>query len=185
VKPGSRTLGVAFSDGAERSRLAGALVRGARTLDDLAFGSCTVGGLDATDAIRTVFSRLDREDVQRVVCAGIAPAWFNLVDLLRLHEALDRPVLAVAFEESPGLEPALRREFDGDALAERLTVYGRLPPRRRVEGVDRPLFVRAAGLDAAAAGRVVRELTVEAGRPEPVRVAKVAARGHREATERA
>ncbi|MWV65631.1 DUF99 family protein [Halorubrum sp. JWXQ-INN 858] len=191
MRPGSRTLGVAFSDGDRTSRLGGAVVRLDGTVDGLVFGACTVGGTDATDAILTLAADLGRDDVRRVLVAGVAPAWFNLVDLRRLHDALDRPVLAVSYEASPGLEPALSREFDGDALATRLDVYGGLPPRRRVDDErgsrrdpERPLFVRAVGIDDDRAAALVAAHT-EPGfrRPEPVRIAAIAARAHRAAVE--
>jgi len=181
VKPGARVLGVAASDAGSRSYLAGVLVRRDRTVDGFAFADCTVGGTDATAAAIDLFGRLDREDCRLVLCAGVAPAWFNLLDLPRLHEAVSRPVVAVSFEESAGLEPALREQFDGDALADRLAVYGSLPPRHPVEVNDERVFVRAVGCDVDRAAAAVRETTPAGGRPEPLRVARLAARAHREA----
>jgi endonuclease V-like protein UPF0215 family len=183
----SRTLGIAFSDGDRTSRIAGAVVRGDGTLDGLAFERCAVGGTDATDAAIDLFDALGREDVRHVACAGVAPAWFNILDLRRLHEALDRPVYAVSYEPSPGLEPALREAFDGDALARRLDVYRSLPPRVPVEREEPrrdPLFVRAVGIDDGRAAAAVRDLVREGfRRPEPLRIAAIAASAHREATE--
>lgn len=191
MTPPSRTLGVAFSDENRTSHLAGAVVRADGTLDGLGFESCTVGGVDATDAVIALFDGLDREDVRHVAIAGIAPAWFNLLDLSRLRDAFDRPVYAVSYEESPGLEPALREAFDGEALARRLDRYRSLPPRVRVDrgeagsaASDRaePLFVRAVGIDADEAAAAVRGLVREGfRRPEPLRVAAIAASAHREA----
>ena len=193
MTPPSRTLGIAFSDGTRTSRLAGAVVRDDGTLDGLGFDACTVGGTDATDAAIALFDRLGREDVRHVAVAGIAPAWFNLLDLPRIREAVDRPVYAVSYEESPGLEPALREAFDGEALARRLDVYRSLPPRVRVSSrgseeaesdAEDPLFVRAVGIDADQAA-AVRGLVREGfRRPEPLRIAAIAAGAHREATAR-
>ncbi|WP_123619792.1 DUF99 family protein [Halorubrum sp. CSM-61] len=187
----SRTLGIAFSDGERIGRLAGAVVRDDGTLDGLGFAACTVGGTDATDAAIALFDRLGREDVRHVAVAGVAPAWFNVLDLPRVHDALDRPVYAVSYEASPGLEPALREAFDGEALARRLDTYRSLPPRIRVERGEsgrvagdspEPLFVRAVGIDADEAAAAVRGLVREGfRRPEPLRVAAIAASAHREA----
>ena len=190
MEPASRTLGVAFSDGDRTSRIAGAVVRADGTLDGLGFERCTVGGTDATDAVIDLVDALGREDVPHVACAGIAPAWFNLLDLRRLHETLDRPVYSVSYEASPGLEPALRAAFDGDALDRRLETYRSLPPRIRVEREDptaddphdEPLFVRAVGIDDGRAAAAVRGLVREEfRRPEPLRIAAIAASAHREA----
>lgn len=184
MKSGARTLGVAASDGDARSTLCGALVRADRVVDGLVFGACTVGGTDATDAVCRLFSNLGREDVQYLLLSGIAPAWFNLYDLRRVHDHVGRPVLSVSYEVSDGLEPALREHFDGESLDRRLDVYRSLPPRRVVEVNDETLFVRAVGADHEEAAAVVRSVTPEGGRPEPLRVARLAARAGRSFAER-
>ncbi|PSQ09470.1 DUF99 domain-containing protein, partial [Halobacteriales archaeon QS_7_68_65] len=53
MKAGVRALGVAESSrpDATRSTLAGAVVRADRVVDGFAFGSCTVGGTDATETV--------------------------------------------------------------------------------------------------------------------------------------
>ena len=179
-KPGSRALGIAASDAADRSQLCGAVVRADRVVDDLVFATCTTGGSDATAACCRLWDRLDRPDVQWLLIAGVAPAWFNLIDLGALAAHADRPVIAVAFEDSDGLEAPLREQFDGAELDRRLDVYRRLPPRTRVSVDDDTVFVRAVGLDTDAAADVVTAFTPEgSGRPEPLRVARLAARAGR------
>ncbi|MFB6079593.1 MAG: DUF99 family protein [Haloferacaceae archaeon] len=182
TSPGGRALGVAESYGAddERSVLCGAVVRTDRVADGFAFGACTVGGTDATGAVVALVRDLGREDVRHLLLSGIAPAWFNLFDLDRIHERTDRPVVSVSFEESPGLERALCEQFDGAALDERLALYRSLPARRPVETAAGRLFVRAAGVDDATAAETVRaHVAGGSRRPEPLRVARLAARGVR------
>lgn len=168
------------------SRIAGAVVTADGTLDGLGFGRCTVGGTDATDAVCALVDRIDREDVRHVACAGIAPAWFNCIDLHTLSETVDRPVYAVSYEDSPGLDAALRAAFDGEALATRREMYVELPPRVQVDTTDiagnGELFVRAVGIEPARAAAAVRALVQEGfRRPEPLRIAALAASAHREA----
>jgi len=167
-------LGIAESYREIKSTLAGAVVRIDRTVDGFAFETCTVGGTDATEAIRSVFERLDREDIQLVMIAGIAPAWFNIVDLRELRETTGLPVLSVSFEGSPGLEAAIADAFEGEERARRLETYRAQPSRHRIE-TEPPVFVRAVGCGNKRAATVVRH-TTETGRPEPVRVAQLAAR---------
>jgi hypothetical protein len=169
-------LGVAESyDGGSQSTVAGAVVRTDRALDALVFSTVTHGGTDSTARLADLVADLDREDVGPVLLAGVAPAWFNLVDLPALAERTGRPVLAVAFEDSPGLEPALREQFSGRALADRLAVYERLPERHPVDVDGRTLYLRAVGCPVDAAADRLREHGHE-GRPEPLRVARLAAR---------
>ncbi|WP_188785430.1 DUF99 family protein [Halobellus salinus] len=193
MKPGTRALGIAESTADDHCLLCGAVVRADRAVDGVGFASATVGGLDATDAVLRLLDRLDRDDIRYLLVSGVAPAWFNLLNLDRIAEAADRPVCSVSYEASPGLAPAIHRAFDGDGRAKRLAVYDRLPPRRRVGVNGETVFVRSVGLgngDAAhhrddgsaptapaEVARVIRAYTPAGGRPEPVRVARLVARG--------
>jgi endonuclease V-like protein UPF0215 family len=176
VKAGVRALGVAESFRGETSTLAAAVVRADRVVDGFAFGRCTVGGHDATGAVVDLIGRLGREDARYLLVAGIAPAWFNVLDLHAIHEAVERPVLSVTFEESDGLGSAIEEAFDGEERTRRLARYRAQPDRRRVSVDDETLFVRSVGCEAGEAADVVRAFTPEGGRPEPVRVARLAAR---------
>jgi len=181
VKAGVRALGVAESYRGDRSTLAGAVVRADRVVDGVGFGTCTVGGRDATAAVISLFRQSGREDARYLLVAGIAPAWYNLLDLREIADAVDRPVLSVSFEASPGLEGALRAAFDGDALDARLETYRAQPPRRPLTVNGETVFVRAVGIGEGEAADVVRAFTPEGGRPEPLRVARLAARAADEA----
>ncbi len=176
MKSGVRALGVAESYRGDTSTLAGAVVRADRTVDGFAFSTCSVGGTDATAAIASLFATLDREDIRYLLVAGIAPAWYNIVELSRLHELTGIPVLSVSFEESEGLEDAICETFDGDVATRRLERYRAQPERRAVSLDSETVYVRSVGLDDPEAAEVVRAFTPEGGRPEPLRVARLAAR---------
>ncbi|WP_226022357.1 DUF99 family protein [Halomicrobium salinisoli] len=177
MKAGVRALGVAESYSGETSTLAGSVVRASRVVDGFVFGECTVGESDATDAIAGMVQRLDREDVRYLLVSGVAPAWFNVVDLRRLEAAVDRPVLSVTYEASPGLEGAIREAFDDESTVEdRLATYRAQPERRSVSVNGETVYVRAVGVADGEAADVVRGFTPEGGRPEPLRVARLAAR---------
>ncbi|MFC4550382.1 MULTISPECIES: DUF99 family protein [Halorussus] len=176
MKPGVRALGVAESYRGRRSTLAGTVVRASRVVDGFAYDTATVGGTDATDTVVSIFRKLDREDVRYLLLAGIALSWYNVVDLHRVAEATDRPAISVTFEESPGLRGALEAEFEGDALDRRLELLDAQPPRERLSVNDQAVFVRSVGVDPGEARDAVRAFTPEGGRPEPVRVARMAAR---------
>ncbi|SEP63762.1 endonuclease dU [Natrinema salaciae] len=178
MKPGVRALGIAesYRDGGNRSTLAGAVVRADRVLDGLAYRSCTVGGTDATDAVIGLIDEFGRPDVRYVLLGAVAPAWYNVLEPSRISEAIDRPVIAVTFEASDGLEDGLRAAFSGPDLAERLATYRALPERRDLSVNDETVYVRHVGLEPADADAVVRAFTPDGGRPEPIRVARSAAR---------
>lgn len=178
MKPGVRALGVAESYGpdAARSILAGAVVRADARFDGLSFSTSAVGGTDVTDGIATVYERLEREDVRYVLVAGVALSWYNLLDLEGLAERVDRPVIAVTFEKSDGLEAAIEEAFDGARLEDRLDRYRGLPKRHGTTVQGHELFYRTAGIDPDDGERVLRHFAGDGGRPEPLRVARLAAR---------
>lgn len=193
MKSGIRGCGIAFSDGRTASSVAAAVVRADRVVDGLRFAGCSVGGLDATRTVIDLLAGLDRPDVRYLFLAGVAPAWFNLLDVRAIHEATTLPVVAVSFEASEGLDDAIDEHFSGEERAARHAVYESLPVRERIriendggdesdEGDGTDLFVRSVGFDdgGPAPTRVVRTFTPEGGRPEPLRVARVAARANRE-----
>ncbi|MFC4439379.1 MULTISPECIES: endonuclease dU [Natrialbaceae] len=184
MKPGARALGVAESYRDEpgrtreecRSTVAGAVVRADRVFDGLEYQRCTVGGTDATTAVRRLVGELGRPDVQYVLLGAVAPAWYNVLDLSTIHDAAERPVIAVTFEASTGLEAGLEDAFSGAELEQRLETYRALPERRALSVNGETVYVRSTGLEPDDADAVVRAFTPEGGRPEPIRVARQAAR---------
>ncbi len=182
MKRGTRALGVAESTRDANSYLAGAVVRASRVVDGVVFGQCTVGSDDATDAVCGLVDRLDREDIQSLLLAGIAPAWFNVIDLHTVADQTGLPTISVSFEASPGLGDAIREAFEDPAVVEdRLATYRAQPDRHEVTVTDETVYVRAVGIDPDDAAEVVRAYTPEGGRPEPLRVARLAARAHADA----
>ncbi|TYL38534.1 DUF99 domain-containing protein [Natronococcus pandeyae] len=184
MKPGARALGVAESYRDEpgptreacRSTVAGAVVRADRVFNGLEYQRCTVGGTDATTAVCRLVDELGRPDVRYVLLGAVAPAWYNVLDLSAIHDAAERPVIAVTFEESDGLEAGLKDAFSGVELEQRLETYRALPERRPVSVNDETVYVRSAGIEPDDGDAVVRAFTPEGGRPEPIRVARQAAR---------
>ena len=185
MKQGIRALGVAESYRGEGcdSYLAGVVVRADRVVEGFRFTTVTVGGTDATDAVAELYDAFDREDLHFVLVSGIAPAWYNIVDIDAVHDATNLPVVSVTYEEGSGkdgegdgLRDALHDEFEGDALEKRLELYDSLPERRRLVVGGNDLYVRSVGVADERVDEWVRGFTHD-GRPEPVRVARLAARG--------
>lgn len=176
MKSGVRALGVAESYGpdADVSTLAGCVVRADRVVDGVAFGRCTVGGFDVTTAIIDIYDRLDREDIRYLLIAGVALSWYNIIDLDAVAAAVERPVIAVSFESSPGLDTAIQDAFEDPSG--RLDRYDALPEREPVTVNDETIYLRAVECSAETAEEVVASFTPAGGRPEPLRVARFAAR---------
>lgn len=184
MKKGIRAFGVAESYRGEGgdSYVAGAVVRADSVVEGFRFTTVTVGGTDATDRIVELYDDLDREDVRFVLVSGIAPAWYNIVDIGAVSDATGVPVVSVTYEEGgeDGLESALEDEFEGKARDERFALYDALPPRRSLSVGGNDIYVRSVGVSDDRADGWVRGFTRSdegSVRPEPVRVARLAARG--------
>lgn len=176
MKPGTRALGIAESFQSQTSTVCGAVSTTAGDIDGFAFAHCTVGGLDATDTIADLWQSLDREDIQYCLISGIAPAWFNILDLHQLSQTLSTPVIVLTFESGDTLVPAIRNAFKSAAAAERIERYRALPEPTEVPLDQSTVYARSLDVDSTAIPAIIRQFTRGGARPEPLRVARLAAR---------
>lgn len=175
-KKGLRALGIAESyAGRSYSVLAGVVMRKDLRIDGFASGRVTVGGMDATDTVLRMIRDLDRRDINIVLVSGCVIAWFNVIDVQRIADESEIPVICVTYEESDGLLDDLRHHFPADE--DRITAYVRLGERTPVDlGGDRTIYLRSAGISNPDAARFCRDFTLEGKIPEPLRVARLLAR---------
>ena len=176
-KPGTRVLAVAesFSPG-ENSTLAGLVMRKDLRTDGFAVTRVAVGGMDATDGVIRLFHELDRRDINVVMLSGAVIAWFNVIDPETVCKVTGLPVICVTYEDSEGLASHIIHHFPGDAA--RLAAYERLGERTPVvlrNGLT--LFVRSWRMPVRDAATFCRQMTYDGRVPEPVRVARLIARG--------
>lgn len=178
-KPGLRVLGVAESFVRSRptSVLAGIVMRADLRVDGIAFARATVGGSDATEAVLEIYEGLDRSDVNALILSGVAVSWFNIIDIGEIFEKTKKPLVCLTYEDSPGLEGYIREYFPEDAAGEKLRAYSRLGERETVRlrtGYD--VYVRVLGASKDEARILLNKFTMDGRVPEPVRVARLAAR---------
>jgi len=178
-KPALRVLGVAesFLRSHPYSAIAGVVMRADLRIDGLALHRATVGGDDATEAVLKIYRNLDRADINALLLSGAAISWFNIIDLQEVYERLSLPVICLTYEQSPGLEKYLREHFEGPEAEKKLLCYRRLGGREMIRlktGYD--IYVRALGATAQEARVLLNKFTLEGRVPEPVRVARLAAR---------
>lgn len=176
-KPGIRTLGIAESyRGREHSLLCGIVMRRDKIIDGCGFSHATVGGMDATDAVCAIWDILERDDIQAIMLGGTVISWFNVITIKDVHAHTGVPVISVTYEDSPGLEDDIRYHFPGDE--ERLAAYialGKRIPRELNTG--NTVYLRAEGITLEDAVRACNLFTAQGKVPEPVRVARIVARG--------
>ena len=163
-------------DARDRSVLAGLVARKDKVIDGFAFGEITVGGMDATDGVLELVKSLDRNDINLVMLNGCVVAWFNVIDLTRLHDILKLPIVCVTYEESEGLEKYFKEYFPDD-WEERIIVYERNSGRKEaLLHTGYKIFLRELGIEFDDALRILNDFTLQGGIPEPLRLAKLLAR---------
>ncbi|KAF1078098.1 DUF99 family protein [Methanogenium sp. MK-MG] len=176
-KKGIRILGIAESyRGREQSLVCGIVMRRDRIIDGCTFSHATVGGMDATDAVLAIWNRLARDDIQAIMLGGTVISWFNVINIMQLHQQTGLPVISVTYEDSPGLEDDISHHFPGDE--ERLAAYLSLGKRKTCQlSTGETVYLRAEGISLADAVHACNIFTAQGKIPEPVRVARIIARG--------
>jgi hypothetical protein len=184
AKTGLRVLGIAesFSSG-DKSILAGLVMRKDLRIDGISFETTTVGGMDATGAVISLYRSFSRKDINVLMISGCVISWFNIIDPARVREEVGRPVIIVTYEESDGIEEDIARHFPGDG--DRLVQYRNLGERLPVTlPTGHTLYIRPYGIPEADAATLCSSLTFDGKVPEPLRVARLCARAVLEHTKR-
>jgi len=182
-KTGVRVLGVAESFNREdtKSIVAGVVMRGDFRIDG--FGVCrpNVGGTDSTNSLISLYQRLDRPDIRAWMLGGSVISWFNIVDIVALHETTEIPVVSVSYNPSEGIKKYLKEYFPKD-WKERMQLMETVGPREEVTlSTGHTVYLTFAGISKARAKQLVDQFTIDGKIPEPVRVARIEAAGlHRD-----
>lgn len=176
IKEGSRVCGIAesFERGAyPKSVLAGVVQRIDGLIDGISFSMAEVGGLDATMAVKRLVKRMERPDVQFLLLSGTVISYYNVIDLHELSETIQRPILALTYNESPGIEEYLLEMNKGE---KRLRIHKANGKRTGITlKTGKQVFIRALGLSKKKSKKILNRLTRHGKRPEPIRLAKLLA----------
>ena len=181
-KSGLRALGIAesFVRTMPYSILAGAVMRSDLRVDGLAYARASVGGDDATGAVLDIYRELDRKDINAILLEGAVISWFNVIDLEEVWHKTGRPLICLTYQDSPGLEEYIRDYFPcQEEKLQRYRDLGQRSPIRLKTGYV--VYVRAYGADLEEARVLLNKFTRDGRKPEPLRLAGLAARAaHRQ-----
>jgi endonuclease V-like protein UPF0215 family len=147
-------------------------------LQDIRLNTITVDGIDATDALLNIIhARKSKPEI--AILAGISYGGFNFIDPFRLHEDEELASIIVTTERPNNVQvkAALQKHFPD--CRDRWRVYRRLNNFRafKANPKENPIFVETVGLSYTEASRILRQSTVIGRVPEPLRVARMIARG--------
>ena len=180
-KKGVRVLGVSesFKREDEKSIAVGVVMRGDMRIDGLGFCEPEVGGIDATETLIAMYSRLGREDVRAWLLGGCIISWFNVVDSVRLREVTGVPVVCLSYNPSEGIERYFREYFPDDWRS-RIEMMDRGGQRQEVLlKTGHSVFLTTSGITLDKARKLVNQFTLDGRIPEPIRVARIIAAARR------
>lgn len=177
-KSGIRALGIAESFRGDKgtSLLAGVVMRSDLIIDGFSFGSSTIQGNDATEAIIGMHNILGRNDINVIMVNGAIISLYNIIDVDRVNEITSTPVICVTFKESRSLTSNIMRRF-GKEAGQKLELYRKLGKREKIQlKTGYRVFLRTAGIDIKMSTKVLDKFTLQGAVPEPLRVARLLAK---------
>lgn len=177
-KKGIRVLGIAesFKKTSACSILAGLVIRRDLIIDGMVFGKATIEGDDSTKAILSMYRSLKRNDINCIMLDGLIISMYNIIDGEELEENTNVPVIALTFNDSEGLEGNIRHHFSNKSK-HKLEQYHKLGKREKILlDTGKLVFIRHWGINSKEASTIVNCFTLQGSIPEPIRIAKLAAR---------
>ena len=179
-KKGIRIFAIAesFVQSDLRSILAGVVIRRDLTIDGLIFDSVTIKGTDSTQIILSMYRNINRNDINCILLGGTIISILNIIDGHKLQNLLRVPVIAVSTVEGKGLNKHnLLRFENGDS---RLQLFEALPERAELKlWTGKAVHVRNWGITESEVLSLLNDITLQGSRPEPIRIANLAARAYR------
>ena len=176
-KKGIRGLAIAesFSQDSKKSVLSGIVMSTDLIIDGFVIGHSTVGGDDVTDVILDMYKRLDRPDVSFILISGIVISLYNIVNVKRISEKTGLPVVGVTYEESHGIEDAIKHHFP-DSYESKLSEYSNIGSREKITlHTLHNLYIRNEGCSVLETKQLLDKITLQGSIPEPLRISHLLA----------
>jgi endonuclease V-like protein UPF0215 family len=146
-------------------------------IDGMAYGTATIEGDDATNSIISMHRSLARDDINCILLDGLVISMYNIIDGEQVARETGLPIIAITFEDSRGLDDSIKHHFDD--WQDKLAQYQKLGRRERVTlKTGKTLFIRRWGVNQRKAIAILNSFTLQGSIPEPIRVAKLAARSY-------
>lgn len=174
-KKGLRGLAIAesFRQDSQKSILSGVVMRRDFIIDGFVFGTTTVNGDDATDAILKMYDDLKRPDISYLLISGLIISMYNVIDIKKIHESLQLPIIGITYNESKGIEDAIKHHFPNDFVT-KIKEYKNLGNREKISlKTSSEIFVRREGCSLHDVEFLLNELTLQGSFPEPLRIAQL------------
>jgi endonuclease V-like protein UPF0215 family len=159
----------------KKALLVAVLVSGSKIEHVKAF-KITVDGLDATERLS---ANIRDWAFDALLLSGISFAGFNLIDPMKVFEAFGKPIIIISRTKpnNKTVNRVLRAHFEDWEM--RWVIFEKLGPVHKTLSLfgKRPVYLEAVYADVEWAAQLVCALAFWSRLPEPLRVARLIARG--------
>lgn len=177
-KKGMRILGIAesFQKNDKSSILAGIVMRRDLVVDGIIYSNTTVGGNDGTKKVLSMIDSLGRSDINCVLLGGLIISLFNIIGGKDIYEETKIPIIAISYRRSTGLKGSIHGKDEKKKIEHYLELQERKP---LTLWTGKTIYVRQWGLEFSDASNLLNSLVIQGAKPEPLRLAALAARAYR------
>lgn len=146
------------------------------TIEDVRVKNVTVDGMDATEAL---LKMINGWSFGAVLLSGVSFAGFNIIDPTVVHERYGKPVVIISRTkpDNVAVKRALRRHFKDWEM--RWNIFKKLGEVHKVHVMKNaePVYIETVGETFAWTRSLIRAFSFCGRMPEPLRVARLIARG--------
>lgn len=164
-----------FSD--DNVLVVGSIVRAPNYLEGIISTEVEVDGTDATDKIIEMINQSRFSEQGRVIFTdGAALGGFNLVDLERVYDETEIPIISVSRDEPDfdSIKEALKGHFEDWEDKFKAISKGEI---HEIKTEHKPVYVQSEGLELEELKHFLRLFTVRGRLPEPIRISHIVASG--------
>ena len=177
-KNGIRGLSISesFEKKDTNSILAGVVMSNEFLIDGFVFENATLKGDDITEKILMMYKKLNRDDISYLLLPGTILSMYNIVDIDRIFEKLQIPIIAVNSKNSSGLHDTLKHHFPNN-FENKIQQYEKLGPRQIIQlDSKNEVYLRMRGCTIENCKTLLHKITLQGSIPEPLRVSQTLAK---------
>jgi len=174
-----RVVGIedgSFKKGITKKALLAVVLFKGLEIEDVKFAKIEVDGLDATEKTVKI---LNEWKFEAVMLAGVSFAGFNIIDPTILFKKFGKPVTIISRTkpDNKAVKHALHAHFRD--WQTRWSIFKKLGPIHKVKALaeENPLYIETIGVGIQWAKGLIKALAACGRVPEPLRVARLIARG--------
>ena len=165
-----------FQKGITRKALLAVVLFKGLEIENIKITEITVDGLDATEKLTEA---LNEWEFAAVMLAGVSFAGFNIIDPTVIQQEFEKPVIIITRTkpDNKTVHRALQRHFKDWKI--RWHMFEHVGSFHKVATLadEPPIYVNTIGIPIKWACNLIRALAVCGRVPEPLRVARLIARG--------